>query len=144
LDYDGKCRHLHGHNGRVEIELEGRALDRRGMLADFADIKARMKTWIDENLDHRMILRRDDPAAEYLRARNEPFVALDENPTAEALARLIFSEARRQGFPVVRVTLWETPDSFAVYAEPIARLKAPPGPAGRPGTRARSRRRGGA
>lgn len=116
LNYDGKCRHLHGHNGQVEIELEGETLDDRGMLTDFGEIKKVMKTWIDDHLDHRMILRRDDPAVAPLQAQNEPLFLIDENPTAEAIARLIFEETRRQGFPVVRVVLWETPDSFAVYS----------------------------
>ena len=34
---------------------------------DFTDIKQRMKSWIDSELDHRMILRRDDPLVEALR-----------------------------------------------------------------------------
>ena len=115
LDYDGKCKHLHGHNGRVEIELEGRSLDKRGMLVDFGDIKRVMKTWIDENLDHRMILRRDDPSIDFLKSQGEPFYVIDDNPTAENIAKTIFEHARARNFPVVRVTLWETPDSFAVY-----------------------------
>lgn len=116
LNYDGKCRHLHGHNGQVDIELEGDQLDDRGMLTDFGEIKSVMKKWIDDNLDHRMILRRDDPAVEPLLAQDEPLFLIDENPTAETLARLIFEETRKQGFPVVRVVLWETPDSFAVFS----------------------------
>jgi 6-pyruvoyltetrahydropterin/6-carboxytetrahydropterin synthase len=116
LNYEGKCRHLHGHNGQVEIELEGDDLDDRGMLTDFGEIKSVMKTWIDDHLDHRMILRKDDPAVDPLLAQNEPLFLIDANPTAEAIARLIFEETRRQGFPVVRVVLWETPDSFAVYS----------------------------
>lgn len=116
LNYEGKCRHLHGHNGQVEIELEGDRLDARGMLTDFGEIKSVMKKWIDDHLDHRMILRRDDPAVPPLLAQGEPLYLVDENPTAETLARLIFDETRRRGFPVVRVVLWETPDSFAVYS----------------------------
>lgn len=116
MNYEGKCRHLHGHNGRVEIELEGETLDERGMLTDFGEIKRVMKRWIDENLDHRMILRRDDPAVEFLKSQNEPMYLIDENPTAETIARLIYHETHRQGFPVARVVLWETPDSFAVYS----------------------------
>ena len=53
LNYPGKCRHLHGHNGRVLIALEGERLDARGMLVDFGDIKRSIRTWIDLNeLDH--------------------------------------------------------------------------------------------
>lgn len=115
MNYDGKCRHLHGHNGRVEIEIAGEKLDERGMVVDFGEIKSVMKRWIDENLDHRMILRKDDPALPSLRAQDEPFFLTDENPTAETIARLIFEQTRKEGFPVTRVVLWETPDSFATY-----------------------------
>ena len=33
LNYAGKCRHLHGHNARAIIVLEGEELDRRGQLS---------------------------------------------------------------------------------------------------------------
>lgn len=118
LNYEGKCRHLHGHNGRVEIELEGEELDDLGMLTDFGEIKRVMKKWIDDNLDHRMILNRADPAVEFLKQQGEPMYLIDENPTAETIARLIFKETQKQGFPVARVVLWETPDSFATYSGP--------------------------
>ena len=39
LNYEGKCRHLHGHTGRAVITLQGSELDARGMLVDFAEIK---------------------------------------------------------------------------------------------------------
>mgnify|MGYP006282915327 CR=1 FL=1 len=117
-NYEGKCRHLHGHNGRVEIELCGDTLDQRGMLADFGDIKRLVKQWIDENLDHRMILKYDDPAVDFIQSHNEPVYIIDENPTAEAIAKLIYQRAQQMNLPVCSVTLWETPDSCAVYREP--------------------------
>ena len=116
LRYDGKCRHLHGHNGRAVIALEGPALDGRGMLVDFGDIKRHVSRWIDEHLDHAMLLRRDDPILPALQARGERVFVLDVNPTAENIARLIYDFARGQGFPVVEVQLWETENCFATYA----------------------------
>jgi 6-pyruvoyltetrahydropterin/6-carboxytetrahydropterin synthase len=117
LNYDGKCKHLHGHNGRVEIEVSGEQLDQRGMLTDFGDIKRVMKTWIDEHLDHRMILNANDPALAYIQQSGEPHYVIDENPTAEAIAKLIYRQSHVLGLPVSAVILWETPDSFAVYRE---------------------------
>ena len=117
LNYEGMCRHLHGHNGRVEIELVGESLDPRGMLTDFSDIKRVMKNWIDQNLDHRMILNRNDPALPYIQSAGELHYVIDENPTAEAIARLIYDKAREFGLPVRRVVLWETPDSCAEFGE---------------------------
>ena len=115
LQYDGKCRHLHGHNGRAEIKLESAALDHRGMVIDFEDIKTGIKSWIDEQLDHRMILCKEDPVIPMLKEHGESFLAVDFNPTAENIARMIFDYAVSRGFPVVSVRLWETPTSFATY-----------------------------
>lgn len=115
LDYDGKCRFLHGHNGKAIIAIESDQLDHRGMVLDFSDIKRVVSTWIDENLDHRMLLRKDDPAAEVLGEMGEPLYLLDVNPTAENIARLIHEFAASQGFPVVETHLWETPHCFATY-----------------------------
>jgi 6-pyruvoyltetrahydropterin/6-carboxytetrahydropterin synthase len=115
LDYDGVCRHLHGHNAMVEIDIATEALDRLDMVVDFSDVKRLVKAWIDRELDHRMILRRDDPLVAILTAQGEPLVLLDHNPTAERLAQLIFDKARELGFNVVEVRFWETPSSCAVY-----------------------------
>jgi 6-pyruvoyltetrahydropterin/6-carboxytetrahydropterin synthase len=116
LDYEGKCRHLHGHNGRAVITLAAERLDGLGMVMDFSRIKDVVSTWIDENLDHRMLLRRDDPVLDFLRGQGEPVFVMDMNPTAENIARLIFDFARGRGFPVVEVQLWETDHCFAAYA----------------------------
>ena len=124
LQYDGVCRHLHGHNAVAEIELRAE-LDTRHMVCDFGDIKLAIKEWIDRELDHRMILRRDDPLLAPLRAQREPVFVVDQNPTVEHIAFLIFNQARQQGFPVARVTVWETPSSFATYAEHTPHPTAP-------------------
>jgi len=47
LNYEGKCRHLHGHNGKAVISVESEELDNRGMVLDFSDIKTVVSTWID-------------------------------------------------------------------------------------------------
>ena len=118
LNYAGKCRHLHGHNGKAVITLEAAALDRLGMVVDFSEIKRLLKTWIDETLDHKMLLHRDDPIIPELRRQGEAFVELDVNPTAENIAKLIYDRAAGHGLPVVEVTLWETENSFATYRRP--------------------------
>ena len=117
LDYPGKCRHLHGHNGRAVIVLEAPRLDARGMLVDFTEIKRKVQYWIDENLDHNMLLHRDDPLLPLLQERGERVFVMDVNPTAENIARLIFEKARGAGLPVVEVTLWETENCHAIYKQ---------------------------
>lgn len=116
LEHPGKCASLHGHNGIVEIELSGRRLDNLGMLIDFAQVKTLINTWIEEHLDHRTILKEDDPLAEVLTKAGEKLFLMDRNPTAENLARLIFKAAVAQGLPVSAVRFWETPGSMAEYS----------------------------
>jgi 6-pyruvoyltetrahydropterin/6-carboxytetrahydropterin synthase len=115
LDYDGICQHPHGHNAVAEIEVGSPELDRRNMVCDFGDIKRIVKAWIDKELDHKMLLRHDDPLVKPLQQLGEPVFLLDGNPTVERLARLIYDFTSEHGFPVVRVTVWETPTSFAEY-----------------------------
>ena len=118
LDYDGKCRFLHGHNGRAEITIASDSLDKLGMVMDFTEIKRVVTTWVDETLDHRMILNRADPAVPLLEQLGEPMYLLDENPTAENIAKLILEFAVSQGFPVSQVDLWETRACYASYSNP--------------------------
>lgn len=113
LEYDGKCRFLHGHNGKAVITLEAPQLDRLGMVVDFTRIKQVIQKWVDDVLDHKMLLHRDDPIIPHLKTMGEPFFVMQVNPTAENIARLIFDYARQQGFPVVEVSLWESLTSCA-------------------------------
>jgi 6-pyruvoyltetrahydropterin/6-carboxytetrahydropterin synthase len=117
MNYEGKCRHFHGHNGKVEIELSAPRLDPKGMVRDFGEIKEILHAWIDQNLDHRMLLNENDPLRPALEKAGEPLFLMKTNPTAEHIARLIYDSAKSKGLPVSRVTLWETPNSFAAYSE---------------------------
>jgi len=119
LNYQGKCRHLHGHNGRLEIELFSETLDDFGMVRDFEEIKKIVESWILETLDHKMILSRKDPLIPSLEKIGEAFYLVEANPTAEVLSKLIYDYAQTQGLPVLEVRLWETPKSFARYRRKI-------------------------
>jgi 6-pyruvoyltetrahydropterin/6-carboxytetrahydropterin synthase len=115
LDHDGPCRHPHGHNALVEVEVRAESLDAHDMVVDFGTIRQVLKPWIDRELDHKMLLRQDDPLVGALTGLGEPVYTLESNPTAERIARLIFDVAREQGLAVSRVTVWETPTSWAEY-----------------------------
>jgi 6-pyruvoyltetrahydropterin/6-carboxytetrahydropterin synthase len=113
LHYEGKCRHLHGHNGRAVITLEAPHLDTLGMVMDFSRIKEVVGSWINQALDHKMLLHKEDPVLPLLQRLGEPVYVMDVNPTAENIARLIYDYAQGQGFPVLEVQLWETDHSSA-------------------------------
>jgi len=115
LNYSGKCRHLHGHNARAVITLESRVLDARGMVEDFSKLKQVVGSWLDDEIDHTLLLCRDDPLLPLLEGAGERVYVTDDNPTAERIARMIFDYVAGKGFPVVEVTLWETDTSHASY-----------------------------
>ncbi len=115
LNYTGKCQHLHGHNARAVITLESKVLDERGMVEDFSEVKRLVWSWLDEEIDHTLLLHRDDPVLPVLQNAGERVMVTDENPTAEVIARMIYEFVAGKGYPVTGVTLWETETSFASY-----------------------------
>jgi len=117
MEYDGKCRNIHGHNGKVCVTLEADRLDKQGMVVDFVEIKRRLSGWIDSTLDHTLLLHKNDPLVKTLRAAGEKVLPLEFTPTTENMARFVFEYAKGQGLPVVEVTMWETPYSYATFRE---------------------------
>ena len=115
LNYEGKCCNFHGHNGKVEVELFSEELDNQGMVLDFSEINSIIKEWINENLDHKMLLSKDDTMVKIMKENNEEVFVMDTNPTAEAIAKLIYDFVISKNLPVKKVRLWETDNSYAVY-----------------------------
>lgn len=105
-DYPGACARMHGHNWKVEAEVEATALDPIGMGVDFKVIKQAAREIAGE-LDH-----------QYLNDL-KPFTEL--NPTAENIASYFFRElSSRLNGPTIKVssvTLWETDRACVRYSE---------------------------
>lgn len=59
LDSCLKCRHLHGHQGKLIVYLESEELD-KGMVTDFKHLNW-LKKWIDDVIDHKFIMDINDP-----------------------------------------------------------------------------------
>ena len=115
LNYKGKCENLHGHNGIVEITLKAAKLNHEKMVMDFTDLGKTIKSWLDENMDHKVILCKADPLAKVLRSRGQSCFLTADNPTAETFAKIIFLAAAAMKLPVDEVAFWETPTSMALY-----------------------------
>ena len=58
------CRHLHGHEGKLQVHLANRdeicKLDATGMVTDFRHLEW-LKKWINTYIDHQFVLDRSDP-----------------------------------------------------------------------------------
>ena len=105
LEAGGKRESLHGHNWRVRVFLEAAELDKRGLVADFNEVKAIVWEAV-EVWDHRHLNDLDD--------------FQDVEPTAEQLARIAcnrLGERLDDGrIRVDRVEVWMTDKGCATYS----------------------------
>lgn len=128
LGHEGKCRHIHGHRGVVELTVTAAALDTVGRVIDFSVIKREVGGWLDDSLDHNFLAHPEDPLLTLAEdtetfygvfAGKHPFVMPYGNPTAENIARVIYEKAvcllQPHGIRVTGVRLYETPNSWADY-----------------------------
>lgn len=118
LNHKGKCRHLHGHNATAVIRLESTELNEMGMVCDFSDIGDYVKAWINAELDHNMLMHKADPVLPLLQQSGERVYVMEDNPTAENIARLIFDHVASGGYPVTEVAIFETASALASYRIP--------------------------
>ena len=96
LGYEGKCEGLHGHNWKVEVNLEGENLDKIGLLIDFKVLKKMLKDLLEE-LDHKML------------NELEPFQEI--NPSSELIARYIYNKLKKDipgNVELTSVSVWES------------------------------------
>lgn len=117
MHHPGKCRHIHGHSVKAAITVAAEELDEQSMVCDFAEIEEVARGYINSNFDHNLLLHKDDPLVSLLEQAEEKFLALDQHPTAEVLAKLLYEYMQQQGLKVSDVTLWETANAYACYKE---------------------------
>jgi len=89
------------------------------MVEDFSEVKRLVWGWLDSEIDHTLLLHKDDPILPVLQASGERVMVTEENPTAEVLARMIYEYVAAKGFPVTDVKLWETETSYASYSREV-------------------------
>jgi 6-pyruvoyltetrahydropterin/6-carboxytetrahydropterin synthase len=107
--HGGKCERLHGHNWRIRVHARAGALNRLGMVIDFADLQ-KIVAELCARFDHQNI--------------NEVAPFTEVNTTAENLSRFFYVEANRLlstldggRVSVSKVEVWENDGSLAVYRE---------------------------
>lgn len=118
LKHHGKCKNLHGHSVKLSVSIAQEELNEQDMVCDFFELKARVDAYVNEQLDHNLILHKSDPIIPALKAQNERFLAIAEHPTVEVLSKMIYQHLKHTGLNVEQVVLWETANTNASYREP--------------------------
>ena len=102
--YEGMCKNLHGHTWKIEVVISSSSLDKIGMVADFIDIKKKLKSFLSA-LDH--VCLNDLP---YFK---------EHNPTTENIAKYIYQNFSKQValLKISRVQVWESDSASVTYYE---------------------------
>lgn len=109
--YKGICSSPHGHNAKVEVVVE------TTKFIDFKDVQRDLRVVTDQ-MDHSMILWKDDPLLPILKNDFEfRTYQLDVEPTTENIAWEIFNKMKDAGYKVRSVTVHET-DKYAATVTP--------------------------
>ena len=147
IDDQCVCRHFHGHQGKLIVELSAMDLN-NGMVTDFKHLNW-FKKFIDENIDHKFIMDINDPIipslpfiniSQYQHADEDYYILPNRNPktpaikdvveglifvdfvpTSENLSRWFFkiinNKMSKIGVTVTKVVFKETPKTSAHYTE---------------------------
>lgn len=67
------CRHLHGHEAKVQVYLTADRLNQSGMVTDFRHLEW-LKRWLNEYVDHRFVIDANDPLYPSLLGTTHPLV----------------------------------------------------------------------
>lgn len=104
-DHPGKCKNIHGHSYKLEVEVTSGPsgfLNGQKMIMDFGDLKNIVNPIINEFLDHHFL--------------NESLN--EEIPTAEVMVTYIANWMVSQlisPLRLIRVRLWETENNYAEW-----------------------------
>lgn len=120
--HDGKCKNLHGHTYKLQVEVSGELIEsgaKRAMVMDYSDLKSLVKTYILDEMDHAFIYdltsEKECKVAKLLVELDSKVYGIPTRTTAEAMAKYIFDKLTDKGLPVSLIRLWETPTSYCEY-----------------------------
>jgi 6-pyruvoyltetrahydropterin/6-carboxytetrahydropterin synthase len=133
-----KCEHLHGHNWRVGVIVEGEP-DERGLVVDFLELKQVLRR-LCESYDHRLLMPSKNPAVKRLSGGERVRLSIHGrefelpaedlvwvpavNTTVEELARVIADEVARSlsshpNVERIKVLVEESPGESATEERPV-------------------------
>ncbi len=125
-NYDGACKHIHGHSYKLFVTVKGSPINdtsnpKHGMVIDFGQLKRIVNSQIVERYDHALILRDTPQKSELHKAMQQEFEKVelvDYQPTCENMIAL-FSELIMAELPthvtLHSLKLHETETSYAQW-----------------------------
>jgi 6-pyruvoyltetrahydropterin/6-carboxytetrahydropterin synthase len=132
--HKGLCNNIHGHSYTIETVFEGDIIEKEnsssnGMVMDYGDMKKVVKGFIDEFLEHSvMVYSKDEEWKKFLKKNGFKCTIVPFRVTAENMCVWIFdalSKTFQKVFTdglienkdarMVGIRMWETKNSMAEY-----------------------------
>ena len=92
LNYDGKCKNIHGHSYKLEVTVIGQPLSQDGhaadgLIIDFGDLKKIVNAEVVDVFDHALVMKKgySDKLTEALDSNFERLLYVNYQPTCENL-----------------------------------------------------------
>ncbi len=124
-NYDGLCKHIHGHSYRLQVTVSGQVIHdknhpKNGMVMDFGELKEIVNKHVVNRFDHSLLVADYVPEKlkSDLKSVSERIIFTPYQPTSENMvndiARII-SHYLPGNVQLVCVRLFETATSFAEW-----------------------------
>lgn len=116
-----RCRYnIHGHSYVWKVSVKSRALNGAGMVMDFKDM-GKIGNFIDQ-FDHSTVFwsQENSNILSFFLKHFKRIIVMQQNPTAENMARLVFQFCKQNLPPSVeihKVEVWETAKGCAEATE---------------------------
>lgn len=108
-----KCRNLHGHTFKVEVEVEGEVDKESGMVLDFGDIRKAVKGVL-KDWDHKFLIPEEDrDEIEMSGPFNQELKMVEGEPTTENIAFELEKEISEKLDKSVEVKVYEGNRKYA-------------------------------
>jgi len=125
-NYDGKCKNMHGHSYKLFVTVKGKPIDdlddpKNGMVVDFGDIKAIVKSEIVDAWDHAVLVNAASPhkaLGEELEQRGHKVIYCNFQPTCENMLLEIADRIKRRlpsHVQLAYLKLHETENSYGEW-----------------------------
>lgn len=118
--HNGHCRLIHGHGWNIELEFTSMSLDELGFVHDFGNLK-NIKKWIDDNLDHALVLDKEDPIRDLV--SDYAKVTIISPPSCEGIAEHLYHVFNNlialDNACLSKITVKENENCYGVYIPPL-------------------------
>jgi len=125
LNYQGKCKNIHGHNYKLEVTVKGvpcndHTSPKKGMLIDFSDFKKLIDNNIIVFWDHALMIHQEtDPdLLKALKQNYEKLLIVPFQPTTENMIcelATVIKKLLPDDLKLFSLRLYETEKSYAEW-----------------------------